>query len=67
MNVDRESIAEEDLEYEYLRSLCDLAIAYRRIAEKTGMGFPRINDAIAYLEGLIGKLTGDFGELEILF
>jgi hypothetical protein len=65
--VDQESISEEELEYECLRSLCDLAIAYRRIAEQSGMAFPRIADTIGYLEEHIGCLAGDFGELEILF
>ena len=67
MSVDRESIAEEELEYEYLRSLCDLSISYLRVAEKTGMEFPAIAETVGYLENLIGRLTGDFGELEILF
>ena len=64
INVDRESIAEEELEYEYLRSLCDLSISYLRVAEKTGMEFPAISETVGYLENLIGRLTGGFGELE---
>ncbi len=65
--VDQESIAEEELEYEHLRSLCDLAITYQRLAEKAGMDVPRVSEAIGYLTELLNRISSDFGEIEILF
>ncbi len=65
--VDEESIAEEELEYEHLRSLCDLAISYQRLAEKSGMEVPAVTEAVGYLEELLNRISSDFGEIEILF
>lgn len=65
--MDQESITEEELEYEYLRSLCDLSITYQRLAEQSGMGVPRVSEAVEYLQELLNRISSDFGELEILF
>ena len=64
--MDRGSITADELEYEYLRSLCDLAIAYRRIGGIAGITLPRIESAIGFLEDQLDRLGSDFGDLEIV-
>ncbi|MBQ3736112.1 MAG: hypothetical protein II855_04165 [Candidatus Methanomethylophilaceae archaeon] len=64
--MDQQSISEEELEYECLRILCDTAIAYRNLAETSGMGFPRMTDTIGYLEEQLSRMSSDFGEFEIV-
>lgn len=65
--MDQKSIAGEELEYEFLRSLCDLAVSYHRIAETSGTEMPRISETIGFLEDTISEMQIDFGDLEIVF
>lgn len=60
------SITAEELEYEYLRSLCDLAIAYRRLAETYEVPMPRIATAVSCLEDLLDQMGTEFGDVEIV-
>lgn len=64
--MDQQSIAEEELEYECLRNLCDVAISYRSLAEASGMGLPRIDETIAFLEELLSRMSKDFGDIEVV-
>ena len=65
--MDQKSIAEEELEYECLRTLCDTAMTYRMLAENSGMGLPRIDRAIAFLENMVSWVSGEFDDTEIVF
>ena len=56
----------EELEYEFLRSLCDIAIAYRGLAESSGLKVPAIGCTAEFLDGLLKRMTSDFGDLEIV-
>lgn len=56
----------EELEYEFLRSLCDLAIAYRGLAESYGLKVPAIGCTVGFLEDRLKQMMSDFGDLEIV-
>lgn len=56
----------EELEYEFLRGLCDLVISYRRLAESHGLKVPAIGCTAEYLDGLLKRMMSDFGDLEIV-
>ena len=64
--MDNGSIASEELEYEFLRTLCDLAIAYRRLAESSGLEVPTIGCTVGFLEEQMEERFSDFGDLEIV-
>lgn len=56
----------EELEYEFLRSLCDIAIAYRGLTESSGLKVPAIGCTVGYLEERLKQMAADFGDLEIV-
>ena len=63
MHVDRQSIENEELEYEYLRSLCDLAMAYRRLVRTYGGSTDAVSRTITCMERELNRISDGFGGL----